>query len=67
MPERGECGDADWARYVFHRDGAPGIKFELWYHSPAGIWLVAQRDTVTDVFLRTLTLTDAIGEESRRA
>lgn len=64
MPEPEGCDDEAWGRYVFHRDGAPGIKRELWYHGPSGIWLVAERDTLSDGFLRTMTLSEAVGEES---
>jgi len=63
MPEPESCSDAEWARYVFHRDGAPGIKRELWCHLPSGTWLVAERDTLTDSFLRTMTIAAALAEE----
>lgn len=62
MPDPEGCDDAAWGRYVFHRAGAPGVKRELWYHTPTGIWLVAERDTLTDVFHRTLTLAQAAAE-----
>lgn len=67
MPEPDQCSDGDWGRYVFHRDGVPGIKRELWYHGPSGIWLVAERDTLSDSVLRTLTLADAMAEEAAHA
>lgn len=67
MPDPGACNDAAWAHYVFHRDGGPGIKRELWYHSPSGTWLVAERDTLRDRFLRTLSLADAVAEEGTDA
>lgn len=67
MPDPETCSDAAWGRYVFHRDGAAGIKRELWYHTPTGIWLVAERDTLTDCFLGTRTLFDAAREEAVHA
>ncbi|MEJ2632915.1 MAG: sarcosine oxidase subunit delta [Acidihalobacter sp.] len=63
MPDPDACSDADWAHYVFHRDGAPGVRRELWYHGPSGTWLVAERDTLSDRFLRTTSLADAVAEE----
>jgi sarcosine oxidase subunit delta len=51
MPDPAACGDADWARYVFHRSGAPGIKQEWWCHTPSGYWFIAERDTLNDEFV----------------
>jgi sarcosine oxidase, subunit delta len=62
MPAPDECDDDEWGRYVFHRDGAPGLKRELWYHGPSGTWMVAERDTLTDRFVRTVTLAAALAE-----
>jgi sarcosine oxidase subunit delta len=51
MPDPATCSDADWARYVFHRSGAPGVKKEWWCHTPSGYWFIAERDTMSDEFL----------------
>ncbi len=53
MPEPGLATDAAWAEYVFHRDGAPGVKTEWWYHIPSGTWFLAERNTRTDEVQRT--------------
>lgn len=53
MPDPGKASDADWADYVFHRDGAPGVKREWWYHIASGVWFIAERDTLQDEFTRT--------------
>lgn len=53
MPDPAAVDDAAWADYVFHRDGAPGLKREWWYHAPSGTWFVAERDTLTDEVKRT--------------
>ena len=53
MPEPVLATDAEWAEYVFHRDGAPGVKKEWWYHIPSGTWFLAERDTRSDEILRT--------------
>jgi len=48
MPDPDSATDAQWADYVFNRDGAPGIKTEWWYHAPSGTWLIVERDTMRD-------------------
>jgi sarcosine oxidase subunit delta len=53
MPDPAQCTDADWARYLFHRSGAPGVKREWWCHAPSGYWFIAERDTTTDEILRS--------------
>jgi sarcosine oxidase subunit delta len=53
MPDPAQCTDADWARYVFHRSGVPGVKREWWCHAPSGYWFIAERDTTTDEILRS--------------
>ena len=45
--------DVTWADYVFHRNGAPGIKQEWWCHTPSNTWFIAVRDTQQDEILRT--------------
>ncbi len=53
MPAPQDCDDQQWAAYVFHRQGEPGIKREWWYHVPSGTWFIAERDNRTDEVLRT--------------
>jgi len=53
MPDLQSSSDAAWADYVFHRNGAPGVKKEWWYHVPSGIWFIAERNTLTDHVERT--------------
>lgn len=53
MPDPAQATDAQWADFVFNRNGAPGIKREWWYHVASGIWFIAERDTVRDEVLRT--------------
>lgn len=53
MPDPDACNDAQWADYVFHRNGAPGVKRELWCHGPSNTWFVAVRDTARDQILET--------------
>lgn len=45
-----------WADHVFNRNGAPGVLREWWYHRPTGRWFVFERDTLRDVFLRSIPL-----------
>jgi sarcosine oxidase subunit delta len=53
MPDPATTSDAQWAAYVFNRNGAPGIKREWWCHTPSGVWFIAVRDTAGDVVLKT--------------
>jgi sarcosine oxidase subunit delta len=52
-PDPQTCSDSEWADYVFHRNGAPCVKKEWWYHVPSGTWFVAERNTSSDVVERT--------------
>jgi sarcosine oxidase subunit delta len=58
MPDPDATGDREWAQYVFHRNGAAGVKRELWYHAPSGTWLIAERDTQRDQVLATYLPSD---------
>jgi sarcosine oxidase subunit delta len=53
MPAPATCSDAEWADYVFHRTGEPGIRKEWWYHLPSGTWFIAERDNQKDEILTT--------------
>ncbi|MGR3512561.1 MAG: sarcosine oxidase subunit delta [Paracoccaceae bacterium] len=48
-----------WDDYLHNRDNPAGVTRELWYHGACGCWFVAERDTVTHVTKRTLTLAEA--------
>ena len=53
MPNPETCSDKEWAAYVHYRKGAPSVKKEWWYHSPSGIWMIAERNTGTDEVIAT--------------
>jgi sarcosine oxidase subunit delta len=53
MPDPDRASDEQWADYVFNRSGEPGIKREWWYHVASGTWFIAERDNVSDQFIRT--------------
>ena len=53
MPDPATLDDKAWAEHLFHRDGAPGVVREWWYHLPSGLWFIAERDTATDAFIRS--------------
>lgn len=53
MPDPDQVEDTAWAEYVFHREGHPHVKREWWYHLPSGTWFIAERNNVTDEFVRT--------------
>jgi sarcosine oxidase subunit delta len=58
-PKAGDASDLEWGQHVFHRDGAPGVKREWWYHTPTGTWFVLKRDTLTDTFLGVVDYEEA--------
>jgi sarcosine oxidase, subunit delta len=58
MPNPDECTDEQWTDYVFNRNGAPSVKREWWCHIASGYWFIAERDTLTDNVLRTLSADD---------
>lgn len=53
MPAPETSTDAEWANYVFNRQGEPGVRREWWYHSASATWFIAERDNLKDEFLRT--------------
>jgi sarcosine oxidase subunit delta len=53
MPDPNGSSDKEWADYVFHRSGEPGVKQEWWYHLASGTWFIAERDTLKDEIVRT--------------
>ena len=53
MPDPDRASDAEWADYVWNRNGSPGIKREWWCHVASGYWFIAERDTLRDVVLAT--------------
>jgi sarcosine oxidase, subunit delta len=53
MPDPQGVDDVVWADYIFNRYSVPGIKIEWWCHTPSNTWFVAERNTLTDEFLRT--------------
>lgn len=61
MPNPDTASDAVWTDYLFNRNGEPGISREWWYHLASGTWLIAERDLVKDVFLRTYLYTSEAG------
>ena len=63
MPVQTATSDADWADYVFNRNGEPGVKKEWWYHVPSGTWFVAERDNRSDEFLRTYLFGSEVADD----
>lgn len=53
MPDPDQTSDAQWADYVFNRNGDAGVKKEWWCHTPSGVWFIAERNTTADRVLRT--------------
>ena len=59
MPDPSACSDAQWADYVFNRNGEPGVRTEWWYHIASTTWFIAERDVMRDEILRTYLWEDA--------
>ena len=53
MPDPAQATDAQWADYVFNRDGQAAVKKEWWYHLSSGVWFIAERDNQSDRIVRT--------------
>jgi len=53
MPDPVVASDREWAHYVFNRNGLSGLKREWWCHIASGVWFIAERDTKTDIVMRT--------------
>lgn len=53
MPDPNRCTDAAWADYVFLENNTAGVVREWWCHVPTAFWFIAERNTVTDEFIRT--------------
>ncbi|WP_072016455.1 sarcosine oxidase subunit delta [Neosynechococcus sphagnicola] len=64
MPDPHTTDNAAWADYVFNRQGAPGVQSEWWCHTPSNTWFIADRDTQSDIILRTYLFTGGMGLES---
>lgn len=57
-PEEG-ASFAEWDDYLHNRDNPAGLTRELWFHGlGCGAWIVAERDTVSHVFMRTALARD---------
>ena len=53
MPDPANCSENEWADYIFMDDNTMDVVKEWWLHTPSSYWFIAERDTVTDVILRT--------------
>lgn len=62
MPDPSRCESRLWAEYVFFNDNNAGIVTEWWYHNPTSYWFLAERNTVTDVIIRTFPADDVFNE-----
>jgi sarcosine oxidase, subunit delta len=55
MPNPDACSDAEWADYVFLENNVAGIVDEWWVHAPSNMFFIAQRNTLTDEVIATMT------------
>ncbi len=47
-----------WAEYVFFHHNKAGLVLEWWCHTPSSFWFLAERNTLTDEVINTLTLAE---------
>lgn len=66
MPDPQNCTDRQWAEYLFFEDNLAGYVIEWWCHAATSCWFLAERNTVTGEFLRTLPA-DEVFPEARSA
>jgi sarcosine oxidase, subunit delta len=58
MPDPNSASDAGWTAYLYNRNSVPRVRREWWCHTPSGYWFIAERDTASDVFLKTYDAAD---------
>lgn len=51
-----DCSDVAWAEHLFFEDNVAGEVVEWWLHAPSNTWFIAQRNTLTDEILSTMTV-----------
>jgi len=64
-PQPDSASREEWAEYVFFHDNTAGVVLEWWCHTPSSYWFLAERDTVTDQIVRTLTFAELEKENPR--
>jgi sarcosine oxidase, subunit delta len=55
MPNPDTCSDREWSEYVFLENNIAGVVEEWWVHTPSNMFFIAQRNTLTDEVLETMT------------
>lgn len=58
MPDHENCSAQEWAEYVFFHENKAGNVIEWWCHTPSSYWFLAERNTITDKVLRTMTFAE---------
>ncbi len=61
-PDQNACTDREWAEFVFMENNTAGVTREWWYHVATAYWIIAERNTVTDEFIRTYPATELFKE-----
>jgi sarcosine oxidase subunit delta len=57
-----DCTDAEWVDYAVLENNTAGVVREWWYHVPTAYWIIAERDTVKDVIVRTYPASELFKE-----
>jgi sarcosine oxidase subunit delta len=50
--------DAAWSDHLYFEDNIAGVVLEWWCHLPSSYWFIVERDTRTDVVLKTYAPAD---------
>ena len=53
MPDPTTGSDHEWAEYLFIENNTKGIVREWWMHTPTSYWFIAERNTATEVIIKT--------------
>lgn len=47
-----------WSAYLYEESANAGRIFEWWFHVPTAFWFIAERDTITDEMIRSMTVAE---------
>ncbi len=53
--------EGQWLAHLWGQDTVMGRRLEWWCHTASSYWFIAERDTVTDEVIRTLTTKEFFG------
>ncbi len=54
-----------WVDYIFMEENLRGVVTEWWCHVASGYWFIAERNTITDIIVRTYTSQELLTHPAR--